>query len=70
MTIDKIPHIWYSIYVKRNKNEDNSMGYFSVKRGFSKDLLDRYALRWYGKHYEELTDNEQRELIDLIEDTL
>ena len=46
------------------------MGYFSVKRGFSKDLLDRYALRWYGKHYEELTDNEQRELIDLIEDTL
>lgn len=46
------------------------MGYFSVKRGFSKDLLDRYALKWYGKHYEELSNNEQRELMDLIEDTL
>ena len=46
------------------------MGYFSVKRGFSNSLLDKYALKWYGKHYDELTEREQLELRDLIEDTL
>lgn len=35
-----------------------------------KRLLDEYAYRWYGKSFDELTDEEQRELIDLIEDTL
>lgn len=35
-----------------------------------KDLLNRYALKWYGKTYDELTDEQKEFIRTYIEESL